>query len=105
MKQYPHSISITPQPALKQDAEGNVYTSTDGTAVVMDCRVEPSHNNGTISGVDGKQVAYTFVVYMPMTVLEFTPGDKVTVTLENGSQYNGRVKRQSNGQLNTRLWV
>jgi hypothetical protein len=90
---------------LKQDEEGNVYTSTDGTAVVMDCRVEPSQNSGTISGVDGQQVAYTFVIYMPLTVLEFTPGDTVTVTLANGSQYNGRVKRQSNGQLNTRLWV
>jgi hypothetical protein len=102
--QYPHTIVITATPTLVSDDDGNLFGGT-GTTYTHYCRVEPASNNGIIRSENGDEIAYTWVVYMASTTTEFTPGDAVEITLVNGSQYNGTIKRQSNGQLNTRLWV
>ena len=101
---YPHTITITVTPTLVSDGSGNLSGAT-GTDYSYSCRVEPAGNNGIIRGENGDEIIYTWVVYMAATTMEFTPGDAVEITLANGSQYNGHIKRQSNGQLNTRLWV
>jgi len=105
MTQYPHTITITKQPELLQDEYGNPYSQTDGTQYVYSCRLEPANQNAIVTGTNGDHIVCTWTVYMESIEIEFTPGDRATVTLSNGSQYNGSVKRQSNGQLNTRIWL
>jgi hypothetical protein len=102
--QYPHTIVITATPTLTADDDGNLSGGT-ATDYSYSCRVEPASNNGIIRTENGDEIIYTFVVYMAAITSEFTPGDAVEITLTNGSHYSGTIKRQSNGQLNTRLWV
>ena len=69
------------------------------------CRAEPSGKGDTIRGVDGTEIYFAFVVYMPLTETVLKTEADVTLTLAAGDVYTGKLKRQSNGQFNTRLWV
>lgn len=102
--QYPHSVTITPQADPVQTG-GNFAAPVSGTPFTTNCRLEPASKGPVITGPDGNVVNVTFVLYMPPVTNQFRYGDLVTVTLSNGSQQNGFLKQQSNGQLNTRIWV
>jgi hypothetical protein len=103
--QYPHTITITPAVTTYQDNVGNIQRGRATTPVTYDCRAEPAGSNPVIKGADGADVIYAWIVYMAAITVEYTYGDQVAVTLANGTQYDGFIKRQANGQLNTRLWV
>jgi len=102
--QYPHSITITVTPALFADESGNLEGGKEVNHL-FSCRAEPASGNGIIRTQNGEEVVYTWVVYLPSPGTEFSPGDAVEITLSNGSKYTGTIKRQSDGQLNSRLWV
>ena len=105
--QYPHSISVISSPEFTQNEDtGNFQQVPEtGGTFESECRAEPAGSNPIIKGIDGNDIVFAWIVYMPKTETEFKFGDKVVVTLGNGSQYEGTVKRQYNGQFNTRLWV
>lgn len=104
--QYPHTISIEIQPEFSKDASGNFQAvAGTGGAFTSSCRFEPAGENPVIKGDNGEDIVFTWMVYMPKTETELNFGDKVTITLANGSQYSGTLKRQYNGQFNSRLWV
>jgi hypothetical protein len=42
---------------------------------------------------------------MPCIAEVFSYGDSVRVDLADGSVFEGYLKQQYNGQLNTRIWV
>jgi hypothetical protein len=104
VRQYPHTIQITPQPELTPDADGNL-TGTDGTPQTFVCRAEPAGSDSIVRGEDGAEIMYRWTVYMPLITDVFTPGDSVLITLSGGNTATGTVKQFSNGQLNTRVWV
>ena len=105
IEQYPHSITVTKVPDYEQGVDGNFSTDGEATTFVSSCRVEPAGDNPVIKGVDGSDIVFRWIVYMPRTEEELDFGSPVMITLKNGSQYQGTLKRQYNGQLNSRLWV
>lgn len=103
--QYPDTVTVAHSATWSQETDGDFKAGTAATSFTSSCRFEPAGPNPVIRGEDGAEVYYSWVVYMPQTTTVFAYGDPVTVTLLNATTYTGKLKRQSNGQLNTRLWV
>lgn len=104
--QYPDTIEITKDPEFTQDEEtGNFESGEANTPFTSECRAEPAGSNPVIKGANGDDIMYSWIVYMPKTSEVFEFGDAVKVTKADGSEFIGNVKRQYNGQFNSRLWV
>ncbi len=104
MTQYPDSITITTAASGSQNASG-VWTAGATTDYTFSCRAEVNGTGKKIVGADGILTDYTFQVFMPLTTVVIPDGsDFVLTALTNGS-ISGKVKRASNGQLNSRLWL
>ncbi|MCW0484061.1 hypothetical protein [Gaoshiqia sediminis] len=69
------------------------------------CRAEPAGKGDVLRGTDGNEISFAFVVYLPKASTILSAGSKVTIAFEDGSLVNATLKRQQNGQLNSRLWV
>lgn len=100
LTQYPDSIVVSWQNEPTQGASGD-YTAGSTVSNTFDCRAEINTKAGKIMGSDGQLIDFAQMVYMPLT----------TVIIAVDSNYllnglvSGKVKRASNGQLNTRLWL
>jgi len=105
VKQYPHTITVDITPGFEPDEKGNLQETGQSGTFSSDCRAEPAGSNPVIKGADGEDLVYSWIVYMPKTDVKLSFGDTVTITVENGQQHSASLKRQHNGQLNTRLWV
>lgn len=105
VKQYPDTILITSDPAFTQDSKGYFESSGAGGTFTSGCRAEPAGSNPVIKGEDGNDLVYSWIVYLPKTSEAFAFGAGVTLTLADGSIHKSSLKRSSNGQFNTRLWV
>lgn len=104
--QYPHTITIRTKAAdATQDGSGNWIPGADGSETMLPCRAESSTGSGYISGVEGQQINYSWVVYFPSGAPLIKTGTSVTVM--NGSEIvlTDTVKRFSRGQLNCRAWL
>ena len=105
VSQYPDTIKVTIVVPPMKDVLTGKYTPGSSTAHTFRCRAEINKVGSTISGVDGSQVNYTFDVYMPQITTLIPDGTSfVLATLMNGV-INGKTKRASNGQYNSRLWL
>lgn len=104
MIRYPDSIAITVTEEPTQNASG--YFSAGASAVyTFDCRAEINGAGRKIPGADGALIDFSFEVYMPPTTTIIPrDSDYVLETARNGT-VTGKVKRASNGQLNSRLWL
>jgi len=104
MTQYPDSIVITTAASGSQNASG-IWTAGAITNYTFSCRAEVNGTGKKIVGADGMMMDYSFQVFMPLTTVVIPDGsDFVLTALSNGS-VSGKVKRASNGQLNSRLWL
>ena len=104
MVQYPDSIVVTVAASGSQNASG-VWTAGTTTDYTFDCRAEVNGTGRKIAGADGAMTDYSFEVFMPVSTVVIPAGsDFVLTALSNGS-ISGKVKRASNGQLNSRLWL
>jgi len=103
--QYPDEIIITRKPGFSLDTNGDGQTTGSATTFTGKGRAEVAGANSTITGTDGEKISYSWIVYMPKTSEVFDFDDEVKVTKPDGSISEGTLKRQSNGQFNTRLWV
>lgn len=104
MEQYPDSIAITVSASASQNASG-IYTAGATAGYILDCRAEVNGTGRKIAGNDGSMIDYAFQVYLPaMTTIIPVDSDYVLSSLLNGI-VTGKVKRASNGQLNSRLWL
>jgi hypothetical protein len=104
MTQYPDSITITTSASGSQNASG-IWTSGAATDYTFNCRAEVNGTGKKIVGADGVLIDFSFAVFMPLTTVVIPDGsDFVLTALSNGS-ISGKVKRASNGQLNSRLWL
>ena len=104
MTQYPDSISITVSASASQNASG-FYTPGASAAYTFDCRAEVNGAGRQIAGNDGALMDYAFQVFMPaVTTIIPRDSDYVLNSLLNGI-ITGKVKRASNGQLNSRIWL
>ena len=104
MKQYPDSIAITVCASASQNASG-FWTEGASAGYTFDCRAEVNGIGRKITGDDGVLMDYSFEVYMPATtVIIPRDSDYILNSLLNGI-IAGKVKRASNGQLNSRIWL
>ena len=104
MVQYPDSIAITISASASQNASG-IWTAGATVGYTFNCRAEMNGTGRQVAGDDGKLIDYAFEVYMPRTTTIIPrDSDFVLSTLVNGV-ITGKVKRASNGQLNSRIWL
>lgn len=103
--QYPDTILVTKESTFTQGLTGNFQAGAAGATFTSECRGEVAGQNAVIVGIDGNEVKYSWIVYMPRTTEQFEFGSLVTFTKADGGVYSGTVKLFSNGQLNSRLWV
>jgi len=104
VNQYPDSIAITVSASATQNASG-VWTAGATAAYTFECRAEANGAGRQTAGDDGTLMDYAFLVYMPATTTIIPrDSDFILTSLLNGI-IAGKVKRGSNGQLNSRLWL
>jgi len=103
--QYPHNIEVLNREEPVQNTATGKFTVAAPSTFNSECRAEPNGKGSSIRGADGIEIVFDFVVFMPLTNVILKYGSKVTLTLDDGSIYSGTLKRQHNGQLNSRLWV
>jgi len=104
MNQYPDSIVVTTSASGSQNASG-VWTAGATTDYTFDCRAEVNGTGKKIAGSDGSLTEYSFDVFMPVTTVIIPPGSDFVLTALSNCSITGKVKRASNGQLNSRLWL
>ena len=103
MKQYPDSIAITVHASASLSS--GVWTAGATAEYTFNCRAEVNGQGRKITGDDGVLIDYAFEVYMPQTTTIIPrDSDFVLTSLLNGI-IEGKIKRASNGQLNSRLWL
>ena len=104
MIQYPDSITVTVSASASQNASG-IWTAGATAGYTFDCRAEVNGEGGRITADDGTLIDYSFQVYMPATTTIIPrDSDYILNSLLNGI-IKGKIKRASNGQLNSRLWL
>lgn len=104
VKQYPHNIIINTVSEPTKDENGNFIPG--GLVPVHDgeCRAEPNGKGETLRGDDGSELEFSFNIFIPKMSIEVPANSEVEITIGN-KLITGQVKRHSNGQLNSRLWV
>ncbi len=103
MKQYPDSIVVTVT-AAPTEVNG-VYTAGASTNYTLPCRAEVNGTGKKVLGDDGTLIDYSFDVYLPAMTTVIPRGSTYVLTALNNGTISGDVKRASNGQLNSRLWL
>jgi hypothetical protein len=103
--QYPHTIIVYNRATPVQNTSTGKFTVSTPVSFTSECRAEPNGKGTIIRGADGVDTSFEFIVYMPVTGENLKFGSDVVITLENGVQHRSTLKRQHNGQLNSRLWV
>ena len=104
MKQYPDSITITTSASGSQNASG-VWVAGTTIDYTFDCRAEVNGTGKKIAGADGSMIDYSFQIFMPITTVVIPDGSDFVLTALTNGTISGKVKRASNGQLNSRLWL
>jgi hypothetical protein len=102
MTQYPDTIVISWASAPVQDSETGEFIPGVLESHTFKCRAEVNTRSSKINGNDGNLIDYVFDVYMPKT--DVVIPDFTATYLLNGT-LTGTVKRGSNGQFNSRLWL
>lgn len=88
-----------------QDENGNWIAGGNAVTTIIPCRAESASANGYITGVEGQQINYSWILYAPQTIPAVKVGANVTVTSAGESVCSDTVKRFSRGQLNCRVWL
>jgi hypothetical protein len=104
MTQYPDNIVITTTASGSQNASG-IWTAGVATDYTFSCRAEVNGTGKKIAGADGVLTDYSFDVFMPVTTVVIPDGSAFVLTALLNGVISGKVKRASNGQLNSRLWL
>jgi hypothetical protein len=104
MNQYPDSITVTTSASASQNASG-IWTAGASGSYTFLCRAEVNGTGRQIAGDDGAMIDYSFLVFLPVTTVVIPPGSGFILTALSNGTISGKVKRASNGQLNSRLWL
>ena len=104
MVQYPDNIVITTSASASQNASG-IWTSGATGSYSLDCRAEVNGTGKRIPSDDGALIDYSFQVFLPVMTTVIPPGSDFVLTALSNGAITGKVKRSSNGQLNSRLWL
>lgn len=65
--QYPHTLQVT-KPADSSLINGNWSTGESTIVYESRCRIEPNASSQFIKGLDGSQIVFKGIIYMPLPV-------------------------------------
>lgn len=100
MVQYPDTLVVTVNSTPSQGA-GGIYTAGGTTTHTLKGRAEANGSGRRLDGPDGSVVNYAYLFFLPRITTVIPAGASYTL---NGTIV-GTVKRASNGQLNSRIWL
>jgi hypothetical protein len=104
--QYPHTAQCKIAPPAVQDENGNWITPEPIIAWEHKGRLEPRSSSAFLQGVDGKQITFTSIFYMPLPVPDIKPESMIEVFDKFGNlMVRETAKQFSRGQLNARIWL
>jgi hypothetical protein len=104
VSQYPDSIVVTTSASGSQNASG-IWTAGTATNYTFSCRAEVNGTGRKIAGDDGVLMDYAFDLFLPVTTVVIPAGSTYVLSAFTNGSISGKVKRASNGQLNSRLWL
>lgn len=135
MEQYPDSIVVRIAEPATQDPDTGIWTAGTSIAYSCKCRAEVNGSGRQIAGNDGILMDYAFTCYLPVINAIIPPAsqyiilsgneiiiggrsitadsafvdvedDLISVDVTSATVIaEGKVKRFSKGQLNSRIWV
>ena len=104
ISQYPHSIDLTIVTPPTQNTTTGQWMAGSTSYLQLDCRAEVNGSGKKIAGNDGVLMDFAFTCYLAK-IISIIPVDSDYVLHTGYETYKGKIKRQSNGQLNSRLWL
>lgn len=104
VKQYPHTAIIKVPGGTTQDENGDWVQTEEETLWSGDCRAEPNGEGKVLKGKDGEEVNFQWTVYIPLMSIAIPRNSEIELTID-GVGTKELIKRHSNGQLNSRIWV
>lgn len=105
VRQYPHTITITPQPGNSMYTNGTWLANAPGSDAEQACRYEPSQIVKKVQVSDGEFLEYKGIVFLPLTSPDIQEGVTIKIT-ENGKLIVETKSRYFyRGQMNCTLYV
>jgi hypothetical protein len=106
VKQYPYELYVFETSGDYQDGNGDWQNGTSSWNLISKCRDESNTKSAQIKLDD--ETAYTFesLIQMPKLTITVEVGLNCEVRDLNGNvRVKGAIRRFSNDQLHTRLWL
>lgn len=103
--QYPHTGKVYLPGDSQRDATGNWIASDVSLQLQTKCRAEPARGSQYVVGLNGQQITFWCIVYMPIPDDEVKPGMLFEVWDGENLIIKTDVKQFSRGQLNARVWL
>lgn len=102
---YPDTIIITVKPSATKNSDGDWMAVTGlDTVHTLECRGERSSYGGKITGRDGIEYDYSYIVYLPR-MSYIIPENAECQLIKDGQTISGKVKASGNGMFNSRIWL
>jgi hypothetical protein len=103
--QYPHTIRINVSSPNTRDENGNPIKGSVSTTEYRG-RFEINSQAALVRSVDGQQIVYDGIIYMPKPEGPVAYGVGVEVIDEKGNvKAKGKVVQYSEGFFNARIWL
>lgn len=104
VKYYTDTVKVTVTAPSVKDASGN-YTLPTTTTTEVKGRWEANGKGLYVAAMNGEQIVYSGIVYLPKGTAQPPYGAKVEVYRDGLLAAKGQVQNFSAGQLNCRLWL
>ena len=102
VKQYPDTLIIPGQSGDSyKDEDGNFKTQPSSADVKQDCRYEPSNGTKLVELPDGRKVAYSGIVQLPLSTPNVLAGVKIKVE----TKIEAEVIYFFRGQLHCKIYI
>ncbi len=103
--QYPHTGKAFLPGDSGRDGAGDWIQAGQSMFLETSCRAEPVKENQYVVGVNGQQIVFSCIVYMPIPDVELKPGMLFEVWEDDRLITKTDIKQFSKGQLNARIWL
>lgn len=103
--QYPHILRLFGLASTPVLVDGEWVFTENEEPVEYDCRAEESSQGRSIKTTTGELVAYSFTIYMKPISDTLEYGATVQLIISENEKYDLKVLRQTNNQLNTKIWL
>lgn len=102
--QYPDTVKVTATAPATRDENGN-WTLATTTTTDLTGRWEANGKGLFVATLNGQQIVYSGIVYLPKGTAQPPYGAKVEVYRDGLLTAKGQVQNFYSGQLNCRLWL